>query len=402
MATKNCTSTCKTCGSDFTYEREEGQPGRLRRYCSDACKKSAPEQVSSKECRFCKQVFKGPPRQKYCSITCRGRYHGGYEPSSRVCLNCGTGIPDHVDGKRKYCSEACLVEARNTRNAVAKVAHDCAWCGTEFVAPMSKKYCSAECRKQQRNKRVRDSGKKATVTGKANCQHCGVEFEVRKNTGGLYCSRACNLRAVANSEQRKIQRREETLRKNAGKFCEINDRKCIECGSLFTSGRGIGKFWCCSGCAESYRERYKKWILRMQAGKPLTEIRICPGSGQLFVPTHLSQMYASHEISRRVCGRAAKSRRRAMKRTNGRCDLIDPVEVFESVGYVCQGCGKDTDSARRGTPHPDAPELDHIVPLSKGGTHTWGNVTLLCRACNQSKSDEMPDWIDDRQATLEL
>ncbi len=29
--------------------------------------------------------------------------------------------------------------------------------------------------------------------------------------------------------------------------------------------------------------------------------------------------------------------------------------------------------------------VDHIVPLALGGTHTWNNVQLLCRACNGAK-----------------
>lgn len=33
-------------------------------------------------------------------------------------------------------------------------------------------------------------------------------------------------------------------------------------------------------------------------------------------------------------------------------------------------------------------ELDHIVPISKGGNHSIGNVMPLCRACNRSKSDK--------------
>ena len=30
-------------------------------------------------------------------------------------------------------------------------------------------------------------------------------------------------------------------------------------------------------------------------------------------------------------------------------------------------------------------ELDHIVPVSKGGTDTLQNLQLLCRRCNRSK-----------------
>lgn len=32
------------------------------------------------------------------------------------------------------------------------------------------------------------------------------------------------------------------------------------------------------------------------------------------------------------------------------------------------------------------PTVDHIVPLVAGGTHTWGNVRLLCLSCNSAKS----------------
>lgn len=31
--------------------------------------------------------------------------------------------------------------------------------------------------------------------------------------------------------------------------------------------------------------------------------------------------------------------------------------------------------------------LDHIVPLSKGGTHTLGNTQALCTECNLIKGD---------------
>jgi 5-methylcytosine-specific restriction endonuclease McrA len=30
--------------------------------------------------------------------------------------------------------------------------------------------------------------------------------------------------------------------------------------------------------------------------------------------------------------------------------------------------------------------LDHIVPLAKGGTHTWNNVQCTCRRCNAGKA----------------
>lgn len=33
--------------------------------------------------------------------------------------------------------------------------------------------------------------------------------------------------------------------------------------------------------------------------------------------------------------------------------------------------------------------LDHVIPLSKGGTHTIGNVVWACCSCNSSKSNKL-------------
>ena len=31
--------------------------------------------------------------------------------------------------------------------------------------------------------------------------------------------------------------------------------------------------------------------------------------------------------------------------------------------------------------------LDHVIPRSKGGTHTWSNLVAACKSCNQKKRD---------------
>ena len=39
--------------------------------------------------------------------------------------------------------------------------------------------------------------------------------------------------------------------------------------------------------------------------------------------------------------------------------------------------------------------IDHIVPLSKGGEHTWTNITISCKSCNVSKSDmQLDEWLE--------
>lgn len=35
------------------------------------------------------------------------------------------------------------------------------------------------------------------------------------------------------------------------------------------------------------------------------------------------------------------------------------------------------------------PSLDHVIPVTRGGTHTIGNLVYVCRSCNSSKSDRL-------------
>jgi len=54
---------------------------------------------------------------------------------------------------------------------------------------------------------------------------------------------------------------------------------------------------------------------------------------------------------------------------------------------ICQICGKPVDDTdiENGHAHSLYPTLDHIIPLSKGGSHTWANVQLAHMGCNSGK-----------------
>jgi 5-methylcytosine-specific restriction endonuclease McrA len=51
--------------------------------------------------------------------------------------------------------------------------------------------------------------------------------------------------------------------------------------------------------------------------------------------------------------------------------------VFARDGHRCQYCGAAAES------------IDHVVPRSRGGGHTWDNVVAACRACNVRKRDRL-------------
>lgn len=50
-------------------------------------------------------------------------------------------------------------------------------------------------------------------------------------------------------------------------------------------------------------------------------------------------------------------------------------EVFLRDGYACQYCGLQTRDLT----------IDHIMPKSRGGGHSWENLVSACRPCNHRK-----------------
>lgn len=55
-------------------------------------------------------------------------------------------------------------------------------------------------------------------------------------------------------------------------------------------------------------------------------------------------------------------------------------EVFLRDAYTCQYCGRRTSDLT----------LDHVIPRSRGGQHTWENLASACRACNHRKGGKSP------------
>lgn len=52
--------------------------------------------------------------------------------------------------------------------------------------------------------------------------------------------------------------------------------------------------------------------------------------------------------------------------------------VFVRDSFRCQYCGGPAEN------------VDHVVPRSRGGEHTWENVVAACRPCNTRKENRLP------------
>lgn len=56
-------------------------------------------------------------------------------------------------------------------------------------------------------------------------------------------------------------------------------------------------------------------------------------------------------------------------------------EVFIRDKYTCQYCGIKTRDLT----------LDHVIPKSRGGLHTWDNLVSACKDCNHRKGGKSPE-----------
>ena len=54
-------------------------------------------------------------------------------------------------------------------------------------------------------------------------------------------------------------------------------------------------------------------------------------------------------------------------------------KIFARDKFTCQYCGKHA--------HEEPLEIDHVIPLSHGGTNELDNLITSCRRCNRKKHD---------------
>lgn len=86
---------------------------------------------------------------------------------------------------------------------------------------------------------------------------------------------------------------------------------------------------------------------------------------------------------RRGLNRAYRARKHTTK-----IGFINEGVVFLRDGGICQHCKKRV-SKKISWPDPLSLSIDHIIPLNKGGTHTYDNVQLAHSFCNVSKKDRV-------------
>jgi hypothetical protein len=328
----------------------------------------------------------------------------------KVCPTCSNSF---VDGSKNdsqiFCNKKCL----NISKRVKLRVFTCQHCNNEFESMRQKKFCSLKC--------CEKSTLKYSKTGK-KCEVCDNLFKVDK-INKYYCSNEC--KDIARKKQNKIritsdkykeyqkkyrqankerleelerQRQEREKHKNYtnkinqylnganGPSVRIYIKEDLLTGELFVTKNNQKKFKTLANA--------KAWI-----GTNVVSIsnkraidKTCKHCNKQYTgkrTTHYCSKSCKKEHTKesvKIYRYNARQKRRTIEKKG---DRIIKDLVYERFGYICCHCGVNTFNVIRGIQHPHEPTIDHVIPLAKGGTHTYHNVQLLCRSCNSRKRDTM-------------
>lgn len=98
--------------------------------------------------------------------------------------------------------------------------------------------------------------------------------------------------------------------------------------------------------------------------------------------TRRAPSYSSPWDTRR---RANWQRRRVQKLSPQSAETIDRGKVGDRDGWRCF-CGRKI-NPNLPYPHPRSPSIDHVIPISEGGPHTYANVRIAHLACNVARGN---------------
>lgn len=272
----------------------------------------------------------------------------------------------------------------------------CPMCGSAVTGHQSKKFCCAKCRRgNERLNRDLDKERlrKKELSPERLCEHCGESFRRKTDSknAARFCSRQCGFDAGSNV-WKKPHVDEDLLVMAKALSVVYGSASCLcnECGSRFRSGSFAEKY-----CSQSCREKFSReqYIAANDNGRDRSE-RKCLECETLFAPEYgdRRRMFCSSECSIKKQRRITRKKNRARLR-GAFVENVDPIAVFDRDSWICRECGRATPRDKRGTYDDDAPELDHIMPLSLGGAHSYMNTQCLCRMCNAKKSNTPPTQV---------
>lgn len=233
----------------------------------------------------------------------------------------------------------------------------------------------------------------------------GVHGGMSKERQGEYAKanqkKACEASAKALRERAEIRHNDKRIREE---WRDINDEltqwsKTIK---LFDdeSTRNTKAFTKLDEWINGQYSWYKESLIEYE---PKIATCKCCGEDWLFWPSHEkygrrnpSQFCSSKCLNSYYKTGTISDRLRRLGRAGERRDVISLNAVIERDNGICYLCGCKTnkdDSWHDVNGYfvcgDTYPTRDHVIPLVKGGTHTWDNVRLACHKCNSIKNAKL-------------
>lgn len=238
----------------------------------------------------------------------------------------------------------------------------CPTCGQDH--DQATLYCSKACKSRAASRRRRGHPIADQVDTPLQCATCGGPLAGRKH-GARHCSEACQQRAAGR------QRKGYPIADTPG------SKACAKCGEEIPASRHhVNARFCSSRCSLNFHNAKHR-----NSKRPVL-LRKCAVCGDDIPPTdRLTKKYCSADCRNRrdrspeVVFRYVNARRARLAGASAR---PLPRRVLRRLRAArCTYCG-----GPGGT-------VDHLVPLSRGGQHSEGNLAPACRSCNSSKGDKL-------------
>lgn len=247
---------------------------------------------------------------------------------------------------------------------------ECEECSQSFEprnGGKKQKYCSGACRRQValRNLKNRQALALSQRLEKLFCRQCGEKIYY-KGCGAIpiFCTEKCKTKFHNTKNRRGLP----SLKLNQPKDCEF-------CGKTFMPKKRDAKY-----CPDSYCPQ-KAYERRKELGEVITRSFdvVCDGCGTKFVAKKANGRWCSKLCANRHWGNLRAKGGRV--RTAG--DYSDR-EIFIRDNWICHLCQKPIDQGLSRT-DPMGATIDHVLPLSKGGDDSLGNVKAAHWSCNRAK-----------------
>ena len=277
----------------------------------------------------------------------------------------------------------------------------CSYCGIAFVAHDKRKtYCSKKCKDIALRIKKGIPCNPSPEPFHKICIVCGRPFDSFRDTA-VTCSTECAYarRYPGNRSEPKNPTMEWVNKKHGQHFEYMShDSKrirlrCKWCGNVIerASSTVRQKNINCEYCKEQKelseaRRKMLHFLIALSDSKTPKQCICC---GKEFLSQYHDKKYCSAKCKRKSKGRKNSYRSRCRNYGVYYDPSVTRAKVIIRDNGICQICGKvcDENDLRWGSLGPDFPTLDHIIPLAKGGTHTWGNVQCACAICNSDKRD---------------